>query len=89
MTSHDPMAAQMAQLLVDSDLEELEEIVARWLKDAPSDAQRHHYRQFGAKLIELKRHLATLPVQPDRDDLEVALSMMLKLAAQQKAPPTR
>lgn len=82
----DPMAVQMAQLLVESDVDELEEIVARWTRDAPSEAERHHYRQFGAKLLQLKRQLATLSEQPSRADLEVALTMMLKLAAQQKTP---
>ncbi|MFW5739317.1 MAG: hypothetical protein ACOC1F_03005 [Myxococcota bacterium] len=84
MTTTDPMAVQMTQLLLDSDLEELEEIVARWLKDAPTERDRHYYRQFGAKLLELKRQLSTLPQQPSREDLEMALTMMLKLAAQQR-----
>ncbi|MCU0693868.1 MAG: hypothetical protein MUF54_20970 [Polyangiaceae bacterium] len=80
---NDPMASQMAQLLVDSDLQELEEIVRRWIAEAPSDVSRHHYRQFGTKLLELKRKLAELPQPPTREDLEVAMSMMLKFAAQQ------
>jgi urease accessory protein UreF len=83
-----PMAAQMAQLLVDSDLEELEEIVARWTKDAQTESLRNHYRVFGAKLLQLKRHLVSLPQHPSREDLEVALSMMLDFAAQQKGPPS-
>ncbi len=77
----DPMASQMAQLLADSDLEELREIVARWTTDAPTEGVREHYRRFGAKLIELKSQLAQLPVQPSREDLESALDMMLKMAA--------
>jgi urease accessory protein UreF len=77
----DPMAAQMAQLLDGSDLEELREIVARWVADAPSAGMREHYRRFGAKLIELKQHFAALPVQPTREELEAALTMMLKMAA--------
>lgn len=77
----DPMAAQMAQLLADSDLEELREIVARWVTDAPTEGVREHYRRFGQKMIELKQHLQALPVQPSRDDLEAALTMMLKMAA--------
>lgn len=75
------MASQMAQLLADSDLEELREIVARWVTDAPTEGVREHYRRFGAKLIELKQQLAVQPVQPSREDLEAALSMMLKMAA--------
>lgn len=78
----DPMASQMAGLLVDSDLEELEEIVKRWIAEAPSESVRQHYRHFGGKLLDLKRELARLPSAPRREELEEALSMMLKLAAQ-------
>lgn len=80
----DPMASQIATLLADSDLEELQEVVKRWIMEAPTDAMKHHYTQFGGKLIELKRQISSLPVQPRREDLEVAISMMLKLAAQRK-----
>jgi urease accessory protein UreF len=76
------MAAHMAQLLADSDLEELEEIVARWLKDAPNDSQRHQYRKFGDSLLALKRELVSKNSTPSREDLEVALTMMMELAAQ-------
>ena len=37
---------------------------------------------FGARLIELKQALAGAPKQPSQEELELALSMMLKLAAQ-------
>ena len=77
----DPMASQIASLLVDSDLDELEEIVKRWVIEAPDAAAKHHYTQFGAKLIELKRELGSRGVEPRKEDLEVALSMMLQLAA--------
>ena len=80
----DPMASQIATLLCDSDLEELHEVVKRWIMEAPTDAMKHHYTQFGGKLVELKRQIASLPVQPSREDLEVAVSMMLKLAAQRR-----
>jgi hypothetical protein len=79
---NDPMASQMAGLILDSDLDELMEIVRRWVAEAPDDRSRHYYSQFGAKLIELKRQLSEQPVLPSRADLEMALSMMLKLAAQ-------
>ena len=75
-----PMASQMAQLLVDSDVEELEEVVARWTKDAPTESVRSHYQRLGAHLLQLKRQLASLPRHPSREDLEAALSMMMGLA---------
>ncbi len=78
------MAAQMAQLILGSDLDELREVVKRWLAEAPTGASRRQYEAFGAKLVELKQALAEQPVQPTREELELALTMMLKLAAQQK-----
>ena len=77
-----PMAAQMAQLLLGSDLDELREIVRRWLHEAPTRTMRKHYEVFGAKLVELKEAMAEQPVAPSRDELETALTMMLKLANQ-------
>jgi hypothetical protein len=87
----DPMAAQMAQLLAESDLDELREIIQRWVAEAPTGAQRRMYENFGARLVELKHALAEAPVQPTREELEQALTMMLRLAAQQTtgAPPPR
>jgi hypothetical protein len=80
----DPMASQIATLLADSDLEELVEVVKRWVMEAPNDAMKHHYTQFGGKLIELKRQISELPTQPKKEDLEVAISMMLKFASQRR-----
>jgi hypothetical protein len=85
--SVDPMAAQMAQLLAHSDLDELREIVKRWVAEAPTGNQRRIYENFGARMVELKHALAEAPVQPTREELETALTMMLRLAAQQ-APGT-
>lgn len=76
------MASQMATLLTRSDLDELREVVKRWLAEAPNQRVRGQYERFGAKLIELKHALAEQPVQPTQEELELALTMMLKLAAQ-------
>ncbi|MSP24137.1 MAG: hypothetical protein EXR75_03015 [Myxococcales bacterium] len=76
------MAAQMAQLLATSDLEELREVVRRWLFDAPTERVRNQYEVFGAKLLDMKLALAEQPIQPTREELEQALTMMLRLAAQ-------
>jgi hypothetical protein len=77
-----PMARQMAKLLASSDLDELREIIARWLSEAPTERVRQQYHRFGARLIELKQALAAAPAQPSEEELELALAMMLKLAAQ-------
>lgn len=76
------MARQMAKLLAGSDLAELKEVVARWLAEAPTERVRQQYERFGAKLLELKRVLAHAPQQPSEEELELALTMMLKLAAE-------
>jgi hypothetical protein len=75
------MAAQMAQLIAGSDLDELREIVRRWIAEAPTEAVRQHYHEFGTRLIELKAALSEAPVQPTIAELEQALTMMLRLAA--------
>ena len=77
-----PMARQMAKLLASSDLDELREVIDRWLAEAPTERIRQRYQQFGAKLIELKSALASAPQQPSEQELELALTMMLELAAQ-------
>lgn len=78
----DPMAAQMAQLLADSDLDELQEIVERWVAEAPTENMRRVYANFGARMLELKQALSQDGTSPRREDLEVALSMMMKMAAE-------
>jgi hypothetical protein len=77
----DPMAAQMAQLLAGSDVDELREIVKRWIAEASTEGARRHYEEFGARLIELKAALAEAPVPPTIPELEQALTMMMRLAA--------
>lgn len=79
--SVDPMATQMALLLTRSDLDELREVVKRWMAEAPTGQQRRIYDEMGKRLIELKHALAEAPVQPTMPELEAALTMMLRLAA--------
>jgi hypothetical protein len=86
-TTVDPMAAQMAQLLTASDLDELREVVDRWVTTAITHQQRRVFQNFGARLIELKQELSRAPVQPTREELETALTMMLRLAAQSDGTP--
>ena len=81
------MAAQMAQLLAASDLDELREIIKRWVAEAVTGSARRQYQEFGARLIELKQALADAPVQPTVEELENALTIMLRLAAQSNGPP--
>ncbi|MGK4008804.1 hypothetical protein WMF31_39730 [Sorangium sp. So ce1036] len=77
----DPMASQMARLLAGSDLDELREIVRRWVAEAPTEGIRRRYQELGGRLVELKAALSENPVQPSVAELEQALTMMLRLAA--------
>jgi urease accessory protein UreF len=77
----DPMATQMAALLTRSDLDELREVVKRWVATAETQSQRRIYDEMGKRMIELKAALAEAPVQPTHAELETALTMMLRLAA--------
>lgn len=77
----DPLAAQMAKLLLSSDADELREIVRRWVAEAPAGGARRVYEEFGSRLLELKVALADQPVQPTLEEMETALTMMLRLAA--------
>jgi hypothetical protein len=81
MTDIHPMARQLAQLLSESDLDELTEVVRRWVETAVSERQRQQYKEMGSRILELKAALAEGSVLPTRDELELALSMMLALAA--------
>lgn len=81
------MAAQLARLLVRSDLDELEEVVRRWLAEAPTARHRQHYERFGAQLIEMKQALAEAPFHPSEQELTLTLTMMLNLAAQRPDSP--
>ena len=41
----DPMARQMAKLLAGSDLDELREVIERWLAEAPTERIRQQYHR--------------------------------------------
>src|SRR5579862_9033877 len=86
-TTVDPMAAQMAELLTASDLDELREVVARWVATAATGEQRRMFQNFGARMVELKQELAHAPVQPSREELTAMLTMMLRLARSGGGPP--
>lgn len=77
----DPMAAQLTKLLLDSDLDELREIVRRWLLEAPAGGARKVYEEMGSRIVELKQALDQQPVKPTPEELTTALTMMLRLAA--------
>ena len=75
------MARQLARLLAGSDEGELREIVRRWKASAGTERERKQYDELGSRLIELKGELERAPVPPTEDELEAALTIMLRLAA--------
>ncbi|MBW2452982.1 MAG: hypothetical protein JRI68_00650 [Deltaproteobacteria bacterium] len=83
------MASQLARLLTRSNVDELEEVVRRWLAEAPTASYRKHYEVFGAKLIEMKQALSEAPFHPTEEELTLTLTMMLNLAAQRPDSPFR
>ncbi len=83
----DPLAAQMAQLLAGSDLDELREVVQRWVKESAPTGSRKLYEEFAARLVEFKTALNDAPVQPTREELETAITFMLRMAAQSNGRP--
>ena len=85
----DPLAVQMAQLLSESDADELREIIRRWMAEAQTSAIRKQYEQFGHRLLELKQAIAETGTQPTRAELEFTLTMMLRLASTSGGAPTR
>ncbi|MBI2897776.1 MAG: hypothetical protein HYY06_29730 [Deltaproteobacteria bacterium] len=77
----DVLAAQLAQLLTTSDKGELEEIVRRWRQTAASPGQRELMEKMGDQVLALKSAFDLASEPPSREELEVALGMMLRLAA--------
>jgi hypothetical protein len=83
MTDTDQMAAQLAQLLTGSDRAELEEIVRRWKLTAGSAGQRRVMDKMADQILELRAALDQSVAKPAREELELALKMMLRLASEQ------
>ena len=83
------MAAQLAALLCESDLDELREIVRRWVDTAPTQALRCQQQEMGERLLEIKLSLTELPRLPTRQELEIQLTLMLRLAQSAAAPASR
>ena len=81
MADTDRMAAHLAQLVTTSDRAELEEIVARWKQTAVTPAQSAAMDKMAEQVLALRAALDQAPVPPTREELELALRMMLKLAA--------
>jgi hypothetical protein len=74
-----PLACELAPV-IDRDVEELHQIVARWVVQAPSEVEQARYRFFGAGLRELKRRIHARHIPPTQEEIEIALTVLLVLA---------
>jgi len=74
-----PLATTLAPI-IDHDVEELREIVARWIVNEPSESERARYRRFGSELRALKLRILNRPCPPSEEEVEIALVAMLVLA---------
>jgi hypothetical protein len=74
-----PLATQLAPLM-DRDVQELREIVARWIVNEPSELERARLRAFGAELRAMKTRIQRRPTPPSEEELEIALTALLALA---------
>jgi hypothetical protein len=74
------MAAQLAELVTTSDRAELEQVVLRWKETAATPGQRAAMDKMAEHVLSLRAALDQAPVPPTREELELALRMMLKLA---------
>jgi hypothetical protein len=81
MSDADRMAAQLARLLTESDGAELAEIVRRWKLTAATAAQRVAMEKMADQILALRAAFEQARVKPTPEELELALRMMLRVAA--------
>jgi hypothetical protein len=74
-----PLASHLAPIM-DHDLNELREIVARWVVSESDELERNRYRRFGAELRALKSRIEAREVPPTEEEVEIALTALLALA---------
>lgn len=76
-----PLAAQLAPLM-HKDVDELREIVARWVIEERSEAERARYRRFGAELRAVKLRMLARAEPPSEEELAIALTALLALSGE-------
>jgi len=74
-----PLASELAPIM-DREVDELHQIVARWVVREEREPERNRYRLFGADLREVKRRIAARGVPPTSEEVEIALTALLVLA---------
>jgi hypothetical protein len=66
--------------MMNNDVEELRQVVARWVINESSEAERARLRMFGAELRAMKTRIQRRPTWPSEEELEIALTAMLAIA---------
>jgi hypothetical protein len=74
-----PLATHLAPI-IDQDVEDLRSIVAHWVVNEPSEAERARYRCFGAELRAVKQRIDARPTPPSEEEIEIALTALLVIA---------
>ena len=74
-----PLASALAPIM-DHDVDELRSIVARWVVNETSEAERNRYRRFGAELRAVQDRIAARPAPPSEEEVEIALTALLVLS---------
>jgi hypothetical protein len=80
-----PLASELAPQ-IHRDVEELHQIVARWVVTAKSQQERAKYRVFGSGLRELQNRIAVRGTPPTQEEIEIALTVLLVLAGRRAHP---
>jgi hypothetical protein len=83
-----PLANELAPLM-DRQVEELHEIVARWILSADDGGERARYRAFGSELRAVKQRIAARPEPPTQEEVEIALTALLVLAGRRAGVSAR
>lgn len=69
---------------MDHDVDELHQIVARWIVNEPSEVERARLRAFGAELRAMKVRIERRPTPPSEEEIEIALTAMLALVGRRE-----
>lgn len=70
---------------MDHEVDELHQIVARWIVNEPSEVERARLRAFGAELRAMKVRIGRRPTPPSEEEIEIALTAMLALVGRRES----
>ena len=83
-----PLVSKLAPLM-ESDISELQEIVAQWILGARTETERAVLRYFGGELGAVQRRIQRRQQPPSEEEIEIALTAVLALMHRRVAPASR